>query len=169
MFRNGDLIRIKDKYKNPGEKDWLYRVVNVNEVTRHCNIVPAETSLPLPPQELVSFDMIHLFRAAPTKVHYNDRYILEDNQGNKFTEIPDSDHLMSQTTGEIYRVCKAYEIDNPIEVETLQQYMDGIERIMRMENCGWDAAERFYHLTFLLADDGFTPEQGKGIYAELEP
>ena len=59
MFEIGDLVTIKPEFLDKKESAKLiYRVVNVNTVTKRCYIEIADCNLPLSPQELVSFDMI---------------------------------------------------------------------------------------------------------------
>lgn len=58
MYAIGDLVRIKEEWRNPNEIDCDYRVVNVNDYTKRCYIELLDSRLPLPPQELVSFEMI---------------------------------------------------------------------------------------------------------------
>ena len=58
MFSVGDIVRIKEEWRNPGETDCLYRIDNVNEITKRCYIELLDCNLPLAPQELVSFEMI---------------------------------------------------------------------------------------------------------------
>lgn len=58
MFKIGDLVTIKPEFRNPGETNKIYTVMDVNEVTKRCWIALAESNLPLNPQELVAFYMI---------------------------------------------------------------------------------------------------------------
>lgn len=58
MFAIGDLVRIKAEWRNPNETDSTFKVVNVNDYTERCYIELLDSGLPLPPQELVSFEMI---------------------------------------------------------------------------------------------------------------
>ena len=46
--------------------------------------------------------------------------------------------------------------------------MKAIEKIMKVERCSREDAERFYELSKMLTSKDFTPELGKKIYAELE-
>lgn len=59
IFKVGDLVRIKSKYRGVDERDILYRVVDVNMATNRCYIEPEFSELSIPPQELVDFEMIH--------------------------------------------------------------------------------------------------------------
>jgi len=61
MFQQGDLVTIREEFRNPGETDMVFQVVSVNDVTQRCYITPATCNLPLCPQELVSFAMIKLY------------------------------------------------------------------------------------------------------------
>lgn len=59
MFEIGDLVTIKPEYLDSKESaDLVYKVVDVNTITKRCYIEIAESDLPLNPQELVGFDMI---------------------------------------------------------------------------------------------------------------
>ena len=58
IFKVGDLVRIKSEYRDIDERDILYRVVDVNNATNRCYIEPEFSELPIPPQELVDFEMI---------------------------------------------------------------------------------------------------------------
>lgn len=59
MFETGDLVTIKPEFLEKKETEGLiYKVVDVNIVTKRCYIEIADCNLPLSPQELVSFDMI---------------------------------------------------------------------------------------------------------------
>ena len=58
MFSVGDLVRIKEARRAPHESDMVFRIVNVNDYTERCYIELLDSGLLLPPQELVSFDMI---------------------------------------------------------------------------------------------------------------
>ena len=58
MFSIGDLVRIKEEWRNPNETDSTFKVVNVNDYTKRCYIELLDSRLPLTPQELVSFEMI---------------------------------------------------------------------------------------------------------------
>lgn len=59
MFETGDLVTIKPEFLEKKETEGLiYKVVDVNTVTKRCYIEIADCNLPLSPQELVSFDMI---------------------------------------------------------------------------------------------------------------
>lgn len=127
MFYKGDIVTIKESFRNPGETNQLYRVVDVNSATKRCYIELANCNLSLSPQELVSFDMIHLHRAAPTKVHYNDLNALEDESGTVYTNVSDSAYLMSQSTGELFRVCSLDKQEKPAEIEPLNQYLREME------------------------------------------
>ena len=60
MFKVGDIVRIKEEFRNPGETDLRYRVVDVNPVTERCYIELKDCNLPLSPQELVAFAMIEI-------------------------------------------------------------------------------------------------------------
>lgn len=51
-------MRIKSEYRDVGEKDILYRIVDVNEATNRCYIEPEFSELSISPQELVDFEMI---------------------------------------------------------------------------------------------------------------
>ena len=129
MFRNDDLVKIKEAFQNPGETDLVYRVVNVNEATNRCYIELAESNLPLNPQELVSFDMLMLHKAAPVKLLVNPQNELVDDLGTVYSPISDSIHLMSQKTGEIYRICKLDEKGTPAEIEPLHQHVQDTEQL----------------------------------------
>lgn len=144
MFKKGDLVTIKEAFRNPGETDRLYRIVDVNDATKRCYVELAVCDLPISPQELVSFEMIHLFRTAPTKVHLNDRSVLEDAKGIEYTDIPKDNYFMSQLTGEVFCAFKTDEMDNVVEIEPLAQYMIGIKRIMDEGQCDRATAERIY-------------------------
>lgn len=129
MFKNNDLVKIKEEFHNSGETNQLYRVVNVNEATKRCYIEMADCQLPLSPQELVSFDMLHLVHASPTKVHVNDKGTLEDELGTEYTQIANTSHFMSQATGEIYAACRADERGNTVEIEPLYQHLQQVAAI----------------------------------------
>lgn len=129
MFCNDDLVKIKEQFRNPDETDLVYRVVNVNEATNRCYIELAESNLPLNPQELVSFEMLHLHKAAPIRIKVNEQHVLLDDQGTQFTPVTDSIHLMSQKTGEIYRICKLDEKGIPVEIEPLHQHVQDVEQL----------------------------------------
>lgn len=58
IFKAGDLVRIRPEWRDGKEKDILYRIADVNESTGRCYIEPEFSDLPIPPQELVSFEMI---------------------------------------------------------------------------------------------------------------
>ena len=59
MFKIGDTVVIKDEYLESNEtKGLVFKVVDVNEITKRCYIEIADSDLPLNPQELVGFDMI---------------------------------------------------------------------------------------------------------------
>lgn len=59
MFETGDLVTIKPEFLDKKESaELVYRVVDVNTITKRCYIEIANSDLPLNPQELVSFDMI---------------------------------------------------------------------------------------------------------------
>lgn len=58
MFKPGDLVTIKPEYRHPDETNMVYKIVNVNEGTQRCYITPAACTLPLAPQELVSFRVL---------------------------------------------------------------------------------------------------------------
>ena len=59
MFKIGDRVVIKDEYLESNEtKGLVFKVVDVNEITKRCYIEIADSDLPLNPQELVGFDMI---------------------------------------------------------------------------------------------------------------
>ena len=59
MFEIGDLVTIKPEFLDKKEStELVYRVVDVNTITKRCYIEIADCNLPLSPQELVSFDMI---------------------------------------------------------------------------------------------------------------
>lgn len=59
MFEIGDLVTIKPEFLDKEESaELVYRVVDVNTITKRCYIEIADSNLPLNPQELVSFDMI---------------------------------------------------------------------------------------------------------------
>ena len=61
MFKIGDMVKIKPEYLDSKEtKDLIYRIVDINKVTKRCYIEIADSTLPLNPQELVGFDMIEL-------------------------------------------------------------------------------------------------------------
>lgn len=61
MFKIGDRVVIKDEYLESKEtKGLVFKVVDVNEITKRCYIEIADSDLPLNPQELVGFDMIEL-------------------------------------------------------------------------------------------------------------
>lgn len=61
MFKIGDRVVIKDEYLESNEtKGLVFKVVDVNEITKRCYIEIADSDLPLNPQELVGFDMIEL-------------------------------------------------------------------------------------------------------------
>ena len=124
MFRNGDIVRIKESYRNANENDLLYRIVNVNEATGRCYIELAENKLPLSPQELVSFDMIQLVRAVPLRVSYNDQRVLTDAAGIEYTALSCVGHFMSQATGEIFCTAKTDDLGNVVAVEPLYQRLN---------------------------------------------
>lgn len=66
MFNNGDLVRIKPEWTNPKETNKVYRIVDINDITKRCYIELADCNLPLSPQELVGLDMIELVEGAAT-------------------------------------------------------------------------------------------------------
>lgn len=123
LFKNNDLVKIKDEFHNSGETVQLYRVVNVNEATRRCYIELADCQLPLSPQELVSFDMLYLVHTAPTKVHAFNKETMEDEQGNKYARIINTPHFISQSTGEVYQACRFDDSGSLVEIEPLYQYL----------------------------------------------
>lgn len=123
MFKNNDLVKIKEEFHNSGETNQLYRVVNVNEATKRCYIELADCKLPISPQELVSFDMLYLVHTTHTKVHTNAKQALEDEQGNEYTPVSDTPYFMSQVTGEAYAACRTDELGNAVEIEPLHQYL----------------------------------------------
>ena len=43
-----------------------------------------------------------------------------------------------------------------------------IKKIMKVEHCDREKAERFWTLSAKLVADDFTPEVGREVYAELE-
>lgn len=43
-----------------------------------------------------------------------------------------------------------------------------LRKIMKVERCDRETAERFYKLSKRLLSDDFTPEVGKEVFAELE-
>lgn len=59
MFKNGDLVKIAAAWlNNEKEAECVYKVVNVNEVTKRCSIELLTTTMHLHPTEIVSFEMI---------------------------------------------------------------------------------------------------------------
>lgn len=59
MFDIGDLVVIKDEYLDSSEsKGIVFKIVDVNNITKRCYIEIADSDLPLNPQELVGFEMI---------------------------------------------------------------------------------------------------------------
>lgn len=62
-FVIGDIVAINPEWIDAGESaDTEYMVVDVNYETKRCYIQPVKSSLAIPPQSLVSFDMITLIR-----------------------------------------------------------------------------------------------------------
>ncbi len=59
MYKNGDIVRIRPEWRDHPEKPgFLYVVIDVNEVTNRCIIQALGTGMSLPPQEVVTFEMI---------------------------------------------------------------------------------------------------------------
>lgn len=61
-FKLGDIVRIRDEWKDSPAENYTYRVVNVNECTKRyyieCLDLPGFEKIH--PQELVSEEMIEL-------------------------------------------------------------------------------------------------------------
>jgi hypothetical protein len=59
-FKKGDLVRIRKEWKDNPNDNHTYIVDNVNEVTNRYYITAIDTGMALPPQELVTGEMIEL-------------------------------------------------------------------------------------------------------------
>ena len=62
IFKENDIVKLKDKYCSKGEDEIVYIVRNVNYNTNRAYIEAINTRLSIPPQELVSFEMIEIIK-----------------------------------------------------------------------------------------------------------
>mgnify|MGYP006936006129 CR=1 FL=1 len=54
----GEFVRIRKEWRADYEPDDLYKIVNVNEVSRRCYIENQDSKMFFNPQSLVAFSMI---------------------------------------------------------------------------------------------------------------
>lgn len=126
MFINGDLVRIREEFRAPNETNRVYRVTNVNEATKRCYIELAACTLPLSPQELVSFDMIEHYSENAVKVRLAGHGTLRDADNNEY--VCDADgygNVQSSTTRELYYISRRDEHEYPVEIIPLSNFMEG--------------------------------------------
>ena len=57
-FWDGDIVRLRKNYREPGEEKYIYRVTDINENTGRCLIICENGGLPVPCSECVGVEMI---------------------------------------------------------------------------------------------------------------
>lgn len=57
-FWDGDIVRLRKNYSNPGEGKYIYRVTDINENTGRCLITCENSGTPIPCSESVGVEMI---------------------------------------------------------------------------------------------------------------
>lgn len=57
-FWDGDIVRLRKEYCEPGEEKYIYRVTDINENTRRCLIICENSGMPIPCSECVGLETI---------------------------------------------------------------------------------------------------------------
>lgn len=57
-FWDGDIVRLRKNYREPGEEKYIYRVTDINENTGRCLITCENSGMPVPCSECVGIEMV---------------------------------------------------------------------------------------------------------------